>query len=452
MTSLEPLPAGPPAVPGARPALDLAALGWTEREYVVRGRAVAYDAPPGLPNDGHWALTAGRAAEFTTRAVVRRPDDPDTFSGTLVVEWLNVSSGQDAAPDWTYLAEELLRRGTAWVGVSAQYAGVEGGPAFVAAAGVESSGLKGSQPERYRMLAHPGDAYCYDVFTQVTRAVVADAGPLSDLDVTCLLAVGESQSAMTLTTYVNGVQPLTGLFDGFLVHSRAGAAAGLGHAGRGLARADAAPGGPTRFRDDLRTPVLVVQTETDVLGRLDFLPARQPDGSWLRTWEVAGTAHADLYQIGEFEELLGCPGPVNRGQQRFVVRAALRHLEEWSRGGQPPPTAEPLSVTGRAFDRDRDGNVVGGVRTPAVDVPVAVLSGLADPGASMLCQLFGSTTPLPPARLAELYPSAEAYLAAYAAAVDRGIAAGFLLLEDRDALVADAEPAAVVDALRLPNP
>jgi hypothetical protein len=370
--------------------------------------------------------------------VVRRPADPAACSGTLVVEWLNVSSGQDAAPDWTYLADELVRRGHAWLGVSAQYAGVEGGPALVSE--VPSTGVKGA--DRYRSLSHPGDAYCYDIFTEVTRAATAEDGPLADLDLTCLLAVGESQSAMTLTTYVNGVQPLSRTFDGFLVHSRAGRAAGLGEPGRGLARADMSPS-PTWIREDVGVPVLVVQTETDVLGRLDFLPARQPDGEWLRTWEVAGTAHADLFQIGEFEELLGCPDPVNRGQQRFVVRAALRRLEEWQRYGDPAPSAPPLAVAGRVFELDGNGNVLGGVRTPAVDVPVAALSGLAAPEANALCQLFGRTTPLSPERLGSFYPSRGDYLDAYTAATDRAIEAGFVLAEDRAAVLADADPDAV---------
>ena len=64
-----------------------------------------------------------------TRAVphaglVRMPSDPAKFSGTVVVEWLNVSGGVDADPDWTSLHEEIVRRGDAWVGVSAQRIGV----------------------------------------------------------------------------------------------------------------------------------------------------------------------------------------------------------------------------------------------------------------------------------------------------------------------------------------
>ena len=69
----------------------------------------------------------------------------------------------------------------------------------------------------------------YDLYTQVGRALRASdaTNPLADLDVERLLAVGESQSAFALTTYVDGVQPLTNQFDGFLIHSRGGAAAPL---------------------------------------------------------------------------------------------------------------------------------------------------------------------------------------------------------------------------------
>ena len=56
--------------------------------------------------------------------VVYRPSDPKKFNGTVVVEWLNVSGGLDADPDWTQTHNELIRDGFAWVGVSAQAQGV----------------------------------------------------------------------------------------------------------------------------------------------------------------------------------------------------------------------------------------------------------------------------------------------------------------------------------------
>ncbi|MEJ7728600.1 MAG: alpha/beta hydrolase domain-containing protein [Polyangiaceae bacterium] len=57
--------------------------------------------------------------------------------------------------------------------------------------------------------------------------------------------------------------------------------------------------------------------------------------------------------------------------------------------------------------------------------------------------LFGSTTPLAPDRVAELYASPEAYLDAYAAAADATVEAGFILDDDRDALMDRADPSRV---------
>lgn len=392
-----------------------------------------------LPHDGRFDLRADGTGDYVTRVVVRRPLDPAAFSGTLVVEWLNVSSGNDAAPDWTYLADELLRRGHAWAGVSAQFGGVEGGVSTVTVADVGSPGLKGAHPHRYAALSHPGDAFSYDIYTQVARGLACGA-PLADLDVARVLAVGESQSAFALTTYVNGVHRLARVFDGFLIHSRGGATMPLGRPGSAVNLGEVVGTLPTRIRDDQDVPVIVVQTETDLFDRLDYLPARQPDAERIRVWEVAGAAHADKFQIGEFEDFLGCPQPVNRGQQAYVVRAALRHLDTWARGGDPAPCGAPLVVSGDAFGTDRSGNAIGGVRTPVVDAPVEVLSGRTTPGASLICQLFGSTTPLAPARLEELYESREDYLAAYAEATDAAIGAGFVLAEDRGAILAEARP------------
>lgn len=423
------------------------AADYVQHELRVAGTAHSFRSEtPSFPPDGRLELHPHDTAEYATRLVVRRPSSPERCSGTVVLEWLNVSSGTDAAPAYGFLGPEIFRRGHVWVGMSAQSAGIDTAPALVEidTFGPEMRGLRQRDPDRYASLHHPGDAYAYDMFTQVARAVRDVAGgPVAGLPVRRVLAVGESQSAYTLTTYADGVQPLERAVDGFLIHSRGGPAAPLdGPAGRidlEAGRGD----GPVRIRDDLDTPVLVVQTETDLLGHLNYLPARQPDTERFRLWEIAGTAHADRSLIGDFESVLGCPEPVNRGQQRFVVRAALRHLVAWCDGGAPPPAAERLGVTSEPpspprFVVDEVGNVVGGVRTPCVDAAVEVLSGLAAPGANRACRLFGRTLPVSDDVLRGRYPTAAAYLDRYAAATDAAIAAGFVLDDDRTDVLADA--------------
>ena len=376
--------------------------------------------------------------------LVRRPP-AEAFSGTVLVEWLNVSGGFDAAPDYRFTSDEILRAGHAWIGVSAQYVGIQGGPVAMstplsAAAGA-GRGLRALDPERYGDLRHPGDAFAYDIFTQV--ALAARSGQLlGDLGgPERVLALGESQSGIALTTYANGVQPLSGAFDGFLIHSRGGATAPLGFPAQGIDIQETVTGPATMIRDDLDVPVLVLLSESDVVGVLNFLPARQPDSARFRLWEVAGTAHADRFLLGPIADDLGCASPINDGPHHVVAKAALRALDAWVRDGTAPPMGDRLTVTDDgAYARDEDGNVLGGIRTPPVDVAVDVLSGDPDRSGPLTCILFGTTSPIPRARLAERYADRAAYERAFAAAADEAIAAGFALPEDRDALLAYARP------------
>jgi hypothetical protein len=433
---------------------DLDAAGWVEEEYTATGSATSYRSAGELPTDGTFELEEDAAADYATRIVVRRPADAADFNGTVVVEWLNVSGGLDANPFFSYTADELVRGGYAWVGVSAQRIGIEGGDVAVAVAageGLAGRGLRALDPERYGDLHHPGDAFAYDIYTQVARALRSpgETDALGGLEPERLLAVGESQSAFALTTYVNGVQPLTLAYDGFLVHSRGGAAAPLGRPDAGIDIAGTIGLPATRVRTDGAAPVIVFETETDLLGVLNYLPARQPDDDRFRLWEVAGTAHADRYLLGPMADSLGCATPINDGPHHFVIKAALRALDTWVRTGEAPPEAPRLEVdesgAAPAFVRDDNGNAVGGIRTPHVDVPVSTLSGQAPEGSSIVCLLMGSTTPLPPDRLAELYPSADDYLAAWEEAADAAVASGFVLDDDRQALLDDADPGAVPD-------
>ncbi|MCU0311126.1 MAG: hypothetical protein MUE36_09290 [Acidimicrobiales bacterium] len=434
-----------PGEPFVAEATEPDLTGYVQEEFVAAGTATDYAAPDGLPGDGVWSFVPDTTAPYRTRIVVRRPADPAEASGTVLVEWLNVSGGADANPDWVVLAEEITRRGHTWVGVSAQRSGVEGGPVLVStpgAEGITGKGLKALDPARYATLDHPGDGYSFDIYTQVARALRDGGAPTGGVTPDVVLAVGESQSAVALTTYHNGVQPLTRAFDGFFVHSRAFVALPLAEPGASvdLAGSLGVPD-PVLLRSDLEAPVMVLQAEGDVTSVLGSVAVRQPDTDTYRLWEVAGGAHADTRLVGDRADSLGCAVPINDSATHVVAKAALRGLEHWVRTGEPPPAAPRLEVTDAPdIVRDADGIAVGGVRTPVVDVPVDVLSGESAPDASLLCLLMGSTLPLPPERIAELHPSRADYERRFAEATDRGIDAGFVLPEDRALLLDYAQP------------
>jgi hypothetical protein len=423
--------------------------GYEEHEYFMSGTATAYEPVGTWGADGEWEVSPSTTAPYTTRMIVRRPTDASKFNGTVVVEWLNVSVAFDSDPDFGMTHAALMRDGYAYVGVSVQPNGILGGGPKIDIPGVDLPPLKEWDPERYGALEHPGDDYTYDIYSQTGQALRRPDGvdPLGGLDVQHLLAAGESQSAGRMATYVNAVQPLSDMYDGFLVHSRGDTGAAIKAGGTPMPE-------NAHIRADITEPVLQVVTETDLFG-LDFYGARQPDAELLRTWEIAGSAHADQATVDygvesgrvwdtttevDFTELCGL---LNTGPQRFVVSRAVIALNEWVIDGTAPANAEVIEVQNGAIVRDEYGNAVGGIRTPSVDAPIAALSGEPDEGESVICTLFGSSAPLDAATLAALYPTHDDYVAKVTASADRAVDEGFLLEEDRDAIVAEAEQAAV---------
>lgn len=438
---------------------DLGALSYVLEEYFLSGTATSYELAGERSNDGRWQARSAATAPFTTRVVVCRPDRAASFNGTVALEWLNVSGGLDAPPDWYMFHRQMLREGMAWVGVSAQIVGIEGGGPL-GGAGIP---LRRANPQRYAALAHPGDAFAYDIFTQAGRAVLKPAGTgiLGPLTARRTIAAGASQSAIFLVTYVNAVDPLAKVFDGFLIHGRGGTGAGIDgefipSSRRGVNVSGDSPlfTGTEHIRDEVRVPVLTIQSETDVL-KLGGIGARQPDAPRLRLWEVAGAAHFDSYGLiasqfddgtltpGRFAELnvpisevVGMPTdlPINSGTQfHYVSQAAIAALDRWIREGTPPPQAPRLELSGNdptRFAVDEHGNVKGGIRTPWMDTPTASLSGLGQTGGGFAF-LFGTTRPFDTAKLAALYPGGRRdYLAKFEAATDAAVRAGFLLAAD----------------------
>jgi Alpha/beta hydrolase domain len=415
--------------------------GYVEEEYFLEGDASAYAVQGEQSEDGAWDVTEAGTAPYKTRVIVRRPADADDFSGTVYVEWLNVTAGIDGDPDFGLNYPVILGDGSAYVGVSAQRAGIEGG-GVLAVPGVPARALKQWDPERYGDLVHPGDQYSYDMYSQAAQAVrrPGDVDILDGLEVRKVIAMGESQSAARMVAYIDAVHPVADIFDGFLVHSRGGGAAPLEDTPDILGQ------GVVRIRDDLNVPVMQFQTETDLFGLLGFHRASQDDTDMLRTWEAAGTAHADQAILdynselaseegGSGFDLAAMCGSINTGPQAQVVRAALSALRDWVVDGTKPPEAPRLEVSGEAIARDSRGIALGGIRTPGVDAPLSVLTGEAPAGRSVLCMLFGDTVPFDAATIASLYPGDDDYVAAVTDSADAAVDAGFLLRDDADAFI-----------------
>ena len=138
---------------------------------------------------------------------------------------------------------------------------------------------------------------------------------------------------------------------------------------------------------------------------------------------------------------LGCPVALNDGPQHVVIKAALRALAGWAAGGDPPPTSEPLEVddAGARCATSSASRSAASARRPSTSRRRSSAASLPT-GGPVVCSLSGTTTPIDPATLAERYDSLDAYLEEFEAAADAAIEAGFVLPEDREALLDMADP------------
>lgn len=352
---------------------------------------------------------------YKTRLVVRRPADAGRANGTTVLEWTNVTGGYDQEFEWITSHGYFMRSGTTWVGVSNQVVGV--------------NDLKRTMPRRYGSLSLASDSYSEDVFSQAAAALLTPSGvdPLAGSRPRHLVAAGHSQSGTNLSNYYNNIQPLHGMFDGFMP--------------RGVEA--------VVNTDTVRVPVIRVQTETNVTEGSN---RSDTDKQFYRRWEVAGTSHADRQQQDYREPRIardrgGVTTPYKCLQEPFsripfqhVLNAAYAAMTRWLETGKPPAIAPRWEANAAdVISRDERGNSLGAIRLPQHAVPTALNSG--DNAGAGFCVLYGAYQPFSRDTLLQLYGTQEAYRAAVERAAADLVRQGFLLPEDAATTVAQARAA-----------
>lgn len=296
---------------------------------------------------------------YKSRMIVRRPLKAKHFNGTVIVEWMNASSGNDIDVDWLSLLPIVAGQGYAYVAVTSQQ--------------VTVNFLAGWDPARYgslNMAENPaaGQPAAFEVFSQAGAALLDNGNgvdPLSGLRAKRLIAIGQSQSSGRLTTMVSTVHGVTlePVYDAYVPHAGGGA--------------------PTAFP----VPVFKLNSENEAPGYFGSRGVSDPN---YRYWEVPGTAHQPLegtdYAIDLLTLVRGsfpiCPfpyeGPGGPVPIDPVLRAAVVHLDLWIRTGHAPPQApliemapSPTNPNSGVIQRDAFGNARGGIRMPQQQVPTA---------------------------------------------------------------------------------
>jgi hypothetical protein len=408
-------PVGDPAhgYPFLASDVDLAKAGYVEEEYLISGQATRYTA-----NATATGTVVSTGHPYATRIVVRRPTSPAKFNGTVVAEWMNVSNQWDQEVDWYQSHEHFLKQGYAWVGVSAQRAGLH-----------SATGLRAWSPTRYGALdATAGntindDSLSYDIFSQAVKAIRSPAGldplgPLAAPDY--VIATGHSQSAGRLRSYAGSIQPLSNIIDAFVLHGGGGA-----------------------LRTDLTTPVFRINSEGDLSFGIGN-GARAPDSPIFRNWEVAGASHGDWKLITDYGPLRkrdigtypgGYPGEpqtctlpsLSRVPQHMVQNAVYDHTFKWVAYGLQPPSAPVITTTtptGTTVVRDSLGLALGGIRLSQHEAATRINSGSNSGGG--FCALDGSSVPMTDAQLATLYPTVQSYVDEVVAVTKDNAAKGYI--------------------------
>jgi len=440
--------------------LDLDGHGFIEQEYFFSGRANVYDWGPA---DAGSLTVLYADTPYATRMLIRRPENPENFSGNVYVEVMNPARGYDLNIFFAYARNRILENGDAWIGVTT---------------GANIDGLKRYDAERYKSLgmANPAEAPAcsadtapsptenglrFDALSQLARLLKSKqpANPLADLQVEFVYMV--SHTGGDVATYSASVaryarQPDGGpIYDAYIIKTGSGIGA-LNNCGSGPADGD-----PRAEHGHLPgAPVILVKMQGDVPNsrRAD---SDAPDDVF-RLYEIAGSAHADTWpynglpQNAELRKAIDFANDRDRGVVTdlwpyahgcnveditmndfpvpYLMAGVLANLDEFKRKGTPMPRfarIRTVNENARApVLTDAVGNALGGVRSVWVDAPTRTWY-VHTPGEFRTCYDLGYSDAWSWARLEAVYGSYGNWVTQAEAAIDR-------MLRDRVVTAQDA--------------
>jgi len=362
--------------PGIRPGpvgTNLEDFGYIMEEYFVSG------------------VAAGQP--YKTRFLLRKPPNPEKFSGVLVGEPTH-RGGNGLICQFARFG--IGQRGHACMTVAARRINLTN-PA------TPGAGLYEFNLERYGSL-RVADNQTNEIIAQVGRLLRENlaGGPMGQYMVRNIVLTGTSDSSGATRTYMSSGTMLDHadlrmpdggpIYQGYFVSSILGS---------GLV--------PTI----VDAPVIQMPTQFELHSSNGF---RRPDSdeptNRFRSYEMSGMSHNDARENPAFT---GCTHP-NLSQFPYgaMTFMGLQHLIDWAVDGTIPPRAPSVMEIdndlsdGTRVALDQYGNAKGGVRTTYLDVPLFTYTiPNSGPG---LCNQTGYQTRLPDEVLDRLYGNYGRYV------------------------------------------
>ena len=353
---------------------------------------------------------------------MRQPADDGKFSGLVLAESMHVSG---AAHAFEFTAAYVMSSGHAAVEILT----------------TSPQQLTDMNEKRYAPL-RVEDGQQNEIIAQVGALVKSDRGPLGKLRVRKMVMAGTSMSSGTLVNYLPAhmvfrTPDMQRIFDGFMPTSY---------------------GGTIR---EIDVPLIEMPTmheeETNVPRRQD---SDEP-GKQFRLYEIAGIGHVDSRDNVRLHPN-PCVKPLSTFPNQAYFSVGLYHLFRWVDEGVPPPRAlrilldRDTSNDGSMMALDANGNPLGGIRNPYVDVPAAKYAPIntaAEPliknpsayvaanglqGAQIMCRLSAYQEPFSKEKLKQLYGTKRDYVRKVEARLDELERQGWSLPVYRDVILADA--------------
>ena len=466
---------------------DLSGVGYVEEEYLVVGFANIYD----FNADGKVVVKTSNA-QYGTRLLLRRPVSSKKFSGTVVVELLNPTALYDLDFQWQFTRDYFIEHGDAWVGITSKP--------------IAAKALKTFDPKRYAAVSWanplPADQTCsnpvsllpdstpatengliWDIVSQV--GVLLKSGvaqnPLKGFPVKRLFLTGYSQTGGYVVTYANFIRPLLGalagnkkpIYDGYLIGDGDGILAPLSQCSAPLK-----PGDERFIIKPRREPVISVVSQVLWTGAgADRTDSDSPKDRY-RRYEIAGASHINQRALGLWpkpEDMVkaGITAPPPNCKEfstygltdfpsEYFMSAAFANLDAWVKSNIAPPKVARIKVspahegskptwppTPPSLELDKNGNAVGGVRSPNLDVPIATYYAFstpadpADPASGLFCSLVGYKIPFKKDVISELYPTHDSYVKKVSSQVDALVKARLVTKSDGQKIKNESAKAAV---------
>ena len=371
--------------------------------------------------------------DYTTRILVRRPADPREFSGNVQVETSHPQYGIDFV--WSRTTDYVLGSGDALVSIATR----RGESSAIEA-------MKRFDPIRYGPLNFTEDGLNWDVIGQVGRLLKTQIpdNPLRGYDVERLYAQGWSGGGALVLLYISDgfherVRMPDGgpIFDGYLVGEPSGYPR-INSTASVIPTTD-----PRQTVHPIDVPAISLHTRPQESYR------RRPDADQphdrYRVYEVAGVAHKNIRfspVYNQAEDVFsgsGCAYEVSRFPMHHFFKSTLARLDAWAAQGITPPASERIALTADGTPTlDVHGNLLGGVRSSYLDVPIARYFANAPALGGSACSLDGAQERFSPDQLASLYGNHDGYVDGVVRRVNNLERDGWLLPADARELRAEA--------------